>query len=95
MSASLRLPEPPQTQFVKPTFESIIAHLRAVEDWQRKLVQATQDALDVIATQAATGYTVANPTINRTLDSTADAAATVRNQLGTLVLDLRNKGVIG
>lgn len=95
MSATLRLPDPPQTQSLRATPEDLLRHVRADETWKRDLVRAIQDAIDVIATQAATGYTVANLTETRTLDSAADAAATVRNQLGTLVQDLLNKGIIG
>jgi hypothetical protein len=91
---SVRLPEPPQSRFVKNDVD-LRNYVQALEGWARDLVRTVESALDQLSTQAGVGWTVTNPTPNRTLDSSADTAAQVREQLGTLVGDLKQRSIIG
>jgi hypothetical protein len=95
MSSSIRLPDPPEVRFAKPTPDELLGYMRSMEGWARDLVRTAQSALDQLSTQAGVGWTVANPTLNRTLDSAADSTSQVREQLGTLVNDLKNRSIIG
>ena len=90
-----RLPTPPEAQFLQATPDELRDYCKAMQAWANELVRSLELNLGEITQQAGVGWTVTNPTQNRTLDSAADALGTVRNQLGTLVSDLKQRSFIG
>ena len=71
----------------------------ALEDYDRMNEQAARLAIDrrlrQLETPASQGWSVTGLTPDRAFDASAAAAAEVRAVLGTLIEDLKAKGVIG
>ena len=65
------------------------------ENWARRLVNTLELQIkEINSTASPDFYTVSNLTLDRAYDADSTTLAEVADVLGTLITDLKNKGII-